>query len=95
MVEVDAANRTVTLTCDYIEGGECYSWIFNAATGMDHKRAMSIIQEANGMETSRTNYFEVFPIAFHHFTGFGRPEKVKLRILIAYGYSEEGQRRRA
>jgi hypothetical protein len=90
VVDVDTANRTVTMTFDYIEAGELWDWIYLTAIGQSQKRAMSIIQEANGIETSRTNYFEVFPIAFQHFTGFGQPEKVKIRLVIAYGHSEAG-----
>jgi hypothetical protein len=51
---------------------------------------MSIIQEAGGVEVSRTNYFECFPLSFQHVTGFGQPEKVKLRLVVAYGFSELG-----
>ena len=90
VVEVDTTNRTVTLTFDYIEGGESWGWAYTTAQGLDHNRNMSIIQETNGMETSRTNYYEVFPILFQHVTGFGQPEKVKLRLVIAYGWAELG-----
>jgi choline dehydrogenase-like flavoprotein len=90
VVEVDTASRTITLTFDYVEAGEAYDWIHRTALGLDHKRAMSIIQETGGLETSRTNYFEIFPMIFRHFTGFGQTEKVKLRIVIAYGFAELG-----
>jgi len=91
VVEVDPVNRTITLTFDYVEAGEAFSWARNTALGAGQKRAMSIIQEsAPGTETSRTNYFEVFPISFQHITGFGQVEKVKLRVVIAYGFSELG-----
>ena len=49
-----------------------------------------VIQESGGVETGRTNYFEVFPIIYQQFTGFGQPEKVKERVVIAYGFSEPG-----
>jgi hypothetical protein len=90
VVEVDTANRTITLTFDYIEAGEVWAWPYSTAIGLDHKRNVSIIQEVNGMETSRTNYFECFPIVFQHVTGFGQPEKVKIKLVVAYGYSELG-----
>jgi hypothetical protein len=89
VVAVDTVNRTITLTYDYVEAGEVFQWIRDTATGLAGRRAMSIIQEdASGNETFRMNYFEVFPIVFQHFTGFGQPEKVKLRIVIAYGWEE-------
>jgi len=90
VVEVDTVNRTVTLTFDYIEAGASWAWINSTASGQGNNRAMSIIQEVNGLETSRTNYYEVFPILFQHVTGFGQPEKTKIRLVIAYGYSELG-----
>jgi hypothetical protein len=51
---------------------------------------MSVIQETGGVETSRTNYFGVFPIGYEHLTGFGQPEKVKERVVVSYDYSEPG-----
>lgn len=42
------------------------------------------------VETGRTNYFEVFPIRYEQFTGFGQVEKLKERVVIAYGFSELG-----
>ena len=91
VVEVDTVNRTLTLTFDYVEAGASWAWVNATASGLDgYKKAMSVIQEANGVETSRTNYFEAFPILFQHVTGFGQPEKTKMRLVIAYGFSEPG-----
>jgi hypothetical protein len=90
VAEVDTVNRTVTFTFDYIEAGDAFEWIRQTALGLEQKRSMSIIQEAGGVEVSRTNYFECFPLSFQHVTGFGQPEKVKLRLVVAYGFSELG-----
>ena len=90
VAEVNATTRTITLTYDYIEGGQVWEWPFLTATGAAGKTTLSIIQETGGVETGRTRYFEVFPILFQHFTGFGQPEKVKLRLVIAYGFAQVG-----
>ena len=90
VAQVDTVNRTITLTFDYVEAGSAYLYTREIALGLDGKRAMSIIQETNGLETSRTNYYEAFPILFQHVTGFGQPEKAKIRLVIAYGHSEIG-----
>lgn len=90
VVQVDTVNRTVTLTFDYIESGEAWQWSHDTGEGLGQNRSMSVIQETNGLETSRTNYFEVFPILFQHVDGFGQPEKTKIRLVLAYGVSEPG-----
>jgi hypothetical protein len=87
VVEVDSVNRTVTLTYDYIEGGDSWGWAFQTASGLGSKRTISVIREVSGVPFSVTTYFEVFPILFQHVTGFGQPEKVKLRLVLAYGYT--------
>ena len=88
VVEVDTASRTITLTFDYVEGGDTWGWVRQTALGLSNRRAMSIIDEKGGVEVGRTNYFEVFPIIYRQFTGFGQAEKAKERIVIAYGWSE-------
>lgn len=88
VVEVDTVNRTITLTFDYTEGGSTWSWVDQTAIGVVGRRNMSIIQEENGVEVSRMNYFEAFPIVYRQFTGFGQAEKIKERIVIAYGWAE-------
>ena len=89
VAEVDTVNRTITLTFDYREAGDVYRYIRAIAQGADAPRSMSIITETpDGIETFRMNYFEVIPIALQHFTGFGQPEKVKIRLVIAYGFAE-------
>jgi hypothetical protein len=91
VAEVNTVNRTITLTFDYREAGDIYRYIRGTALGAEDPRAMSIIQETpDGNETSRTNYYECVPIALQHFTGFGQPEKVKIRLVMAYGYWELG-----
>lgn len=91
VVAVDTVNRTITLTYDYTEAGDVFGFIRNIALGIEFRKALSIIEEnPAGSELFRTNYFECFPIAYQHFTGFGQPEKVKIRIVLTYGHSELG-----
>ncbi|MGH9139988.1 MAG: collagen-like triple helix repeat-containing protein [Vicinamibacterales bacterium] len=89
-VEVDTNLRTITLTFDYIEAGDAFEWTRQVATGLDSTRAMSIIHEEGGAETFRFNYFEVFPLIYQEFSGFGQVEKGKVRLVIAYGIAEHG-----
>lgn len=90
VVEHDAAHRTLTMTFDYVEGGGIWFWVVNTAQGQGQNRALSVIEMNGNVETGRTNYFEVFPIRYEQFTGFGQVEKLKERVVIAYGYSEPG-----
>ncbi len=94
MVVDDPVNRTLTMTFDYVEGGGILGWTFEVATqGTSNfgRKNMSVIEESSpGVETGRINYFECFPIRYENFTGFGQPEKIKERIVIAYGFQEPG-----
>ena len=45
VVEVDTVNRTLTLTFDYVEAGDIFTWIRDTALGNGNPRAMSIIHE--------------------------------------------------
>jgi len=91
-VEVNLEERTVTLTCDYNEGQDISAWVYNTVTGNDHDRAMSIIETTDGTlgtEIMRHNYFECIPIKYEHIDGFGLNAKLKVRVVIAYGWREE------
>jgi hypothetical protein len=89
VVEHDATNRTITMTFDYVEGGGIWIWVEHVAEGREQaSKALSIIQMNGSTETGRTNYFECFPIRYEQFTGFGQVEKVKERVVLAYGYWE-------
>jgi hypothetical protein len=90
VVQDDAVNRTLTLTLDYIEGGGFWSWVVAIAEGRDGNRSGSVIQMDGDQEIGRTNYYECFPIRYEQFTGFGQVEKLKERLVIAYGFSEPG-----
>ena len=81
---MDTTNRTITLTFDYTEAGQMYQWVRDIAIGTGSKRAMSIIQEVNGSEVSRRNYYEVFPIWYQQTTGFGQIEKLKEKVVLSY-----------
>lgn len=91
-VEVNLEERTVSLTCDYNEGQDISAWVYNTVTGNDHDRAMSIIETTDGTpgtEIMRHNYFECIPIKYEHIDGFGLNAKLKVRVVIAYGWREE------
>ncbi len=87
-VALDTTNRTITLTFDYTEAGNICKWVEDTASGLETKQDLSIIQEVNGTEVSRRNYFEVFPIWYQQTTGFGQIEKLKEKVVISYNRDE-------
>ncbi len=90
-VEIDYTNRTITLTMDYLEGAGIYQWVKNVITGLQDKKDMSVIETTDGLtEISRRNFYGVMPIKYEHIYGFGLNTKLKARIVIAYGFWEEG-----
>jgi Collagen triple helix repeat (20 copies) len=89
-VELDATNRTLTLTYDYIEGGGIWRWVLDTAQGAGRSRSLSIIELSGDTETGRTNFFGCFPIRYEQFTGFGQVEKLKERIVVSYDVSQPG-----
>jgi hypothetical protein len=89
-VTVDTTNRTITLIYDYTEAGKMYEWVRETAKGLAGRRVLAIIQEVNGTEISRRNYFEVFPIWYQQTTGFGQIQKLKEKVVLAYGWDESG-----
>lgn len=91
VVEHDATNHTLTMTFDYAEGGGIWKWVEDVAEGREQgRKALSVIDMNGDTETGRTNDFECFPIRYEQFTGFGQVEKIKERVVIAYGFSERG-----
>jgi hypothetical protein len=100
-IEIDADNRTMTLTFDtQVEGEGIYDWVKDVATFrfQTADKSMSIVEVdpnivggVGGLkEISRMNYFNLIPIKYEQFTGFGQYEKLKERITISYDYSQEG-----
>lgn len=65
-----------------------YQWVRDIAAGLGSRRDMSIIQEVNGSEVSRRNYYEVFPIWYQQTTGFGQIEKLKEKVVLSYDFDE-------
>jgi len=91
-VEVDYDSMTVTLIMDYVEGSGIYQWAKNTVSGLQDRRDMSIIETADGniqSEISRRNYYECLPKIYEIFYGFGQSDKLKARVVIAYGFWEE------
>ncbi len=100
-IAVDTANRTITLTYDYEESLGIFEWASDTAIAPAGatKKVTSIIEVnqqqpilANGSpnETSRTNYFGVFPIRYQMTEGFGTYSKIKQEIVLNYDYEEAG-----
>jgi len=88
-VVVNETNRTVTLTMDYYEGKGIYDWAKNTVRGLSYPKNMSIIETTDGVtETSRKNYFECISIKWELIYGFGLNNKLKARVVIAYGWWE-------
>ncbi|HMP71628.1 MAG TPA: hypothetical protein PKE55_00020 [Kiritimatiellia bacterium] len=91
VVEIDSTDRIVTLTFDYVEGGDILPWVHSIAsqgTPNAGKRDMSVIYEDNFVELYRTNYYGVFPIHYQIFTGFGQDIKGKERVVLSYDFEE-------
>jgi hypothetical protein len=90
-VVVNETNRTVTLTMDYNEGAGIYSWAKSTVRGVSSPKTMSVIETTDGItETSRKNYFECITIKWEVIYGFGQNNKLKARVVIAYGWWENG-----
>lgn len=89
-VTVDLTKKTLTLTHESNEGGGIAQWVETIVQGNSDKRSMSVIQEINGIETSRKNYFEVFPIMWEIYDGFALDTKLKARIVLSFDFEEDG-----
>ena len=89
VVEIDDVNRTLTFTFDYVEGSGILTWIRDTVLGTAPKRVLSVIQQdSSGIETSRINYFGVFPVKYVHFTGYGMASKIKARVTVNFDFFE-------
>lgn len=89
-VEVNESNRTMTLTYRYNEGKGILPWVKELIEGIADKRSVSIIEEDNGTEISRKNYYECFPIKYEQFEGFSLYAKLQTRVVIAFGSVADG-----
>lgn len=90
ITEVDYTNRTITFTFDYAEAGYLYDFSRDIAQGTNYKKNLSLITENNGVEVSRRNFFETFPISFQQTTGFGQVEKLKEKVVLSFDFWEDG-----
>jgi hypothetical protein len=90
VVALDPVARTLTLTFDYVESGGIWPWVSSTAEGTGHNLSLSVVDLNGDTEIGRTNFFECFPIRYEQFTGFGQVEKLKEKVVIAYGFSEAG-----
>lgn len=93
IVEVDTLKRRLSLTFNHLEGGDIFQWVQRSFAGQDGQRSLSIIETTDGTtstEISRINYYECLPIRFEVVEGFSLHVKMKIRIVIAYAYRENG-----
>ncbi len=88
-VEDDVTAKTLTLTYDINEGAGLYLWFKLTAEGAGVNRDISVIQQSGGIETSRKNYYEIFPVRWEIFEGFSLPQKIKARVVLSYDFSED------
>lgn len=89
VVVVNETSRTITLTMDYNEGAGIYNWAKMTIRGLSSPKVMSIIETTDGVtETSRKNYYECITIKWEAIYGFGLNNKLKARVVIAYGFWE-------
>jgi hypothetical protein len=92
-VEIDVVNKTITLTATYDRGGSLFNWVAEVAGGSGTMRAISLVYQDwsdTPQEVARNNYFSCFPIRYQHFTGFGYDRSARERVVIAYGWAENG-----
>lgn len=91
VVAVNETDRTITLTMDFNEGAGIYDWAKNTVRGLSSPKVMAVIETTDGItETSRKNYFECITIKWELIYGFGQNNKLKARVVIAYGFWENG-----
>ena len=89
-VEENQAERTVTLTHDFVEGAFLQGWYYPVLDGFfTAKRSMSIVELVGGIEVSRRNYYGCFPMRYEHLSGFGLDMKLKIRVVISYDLAED------
>jgi hypothetical protein len=101
VVETDEFDRTITMTFDFVEGGDIWRWVVDTSEGEGIKRTVSIFQEdpnvpvdpgtGHGREISRRRYAEAFPVKYEQFTGFGLVEKVEERVVLTYSFTEDAR----
>ncbi len=88
----EAVNAPVGLPLGYEEGfSETLLWIERFADGVGVPRSMSVISYADDdllTETSRQQYFGVFPIRFEQIDGFATDVKGRYRLILSYDESE-------
>ena len=88
-VAVDEADRTITLTYDFVEGKGIWDWVQLTIEGNPAvRRSLSWIQDPGPPEVRR-NYYGCFPIRYEQFTGFGLDTKIKARVVLSFNVAED------
>ncbi|MCP4678065.1 MAG: hypothetical protein GY854_21640 [Deltaproteobacteria bacterium] len=91
-VQVNRSANTITMTYDHNEGRGLYRWLKNVVSGKSRRQVVadgSIIQlNSAGKESSRENFFGLFPIEFKVMEGVGRSTQTKIRVVLSYNFSE-------
>jgi hypothetical protein len=90
-VVIDTRAKSVMLTYDWVEGCCLLDWYTDTVEGIGVKTEISVIEEsAEGAETSRLNFFGVFPYRYESLTGFGLKYRMKARIWLSYDSASGG-----
>jgi len=90
-VVVNQAEKTLTLTTNYNQGGGLFEWVHNFANGTFDLRTISLIYQTwSGLPTEigRNNFYECFPISYQQISGFQPGTAGKQRLVIAYSVCE-------
>lgn len=81
-VEINPADRTISLVYGFGEGGSIYGWLRDVAhngTTQANKKAALI---------GATNYFGCFPIRFQFVSGFERASKTRVKAVLSYDFTQ-------
>ncbi len=91
-VTVNRSAHTITVIYDHNEGRGMYGWLKDVVSGKQRRRVIadgSLIQRnSSGRETSRENFYGMFPIEFKVIQGVGRDNQTKIQAVLSYDFSE-------
>jgi hypothetical protein len=93
-VVVDEAQKTITITATYGNGGQLFMWAKAIAQQSPELKASSLIYQnwstdpLNRRELGRNNFYGLFPISYQQISGFTPGTLGKERLVLAYGRAE-------
>ena len=88
-LEVDEADRTLTMTFGLTEGGGILIWVKNTINGITDKRSASTWTPLNGAKQSGRAYFGCFPVKYEQHSGFALSSKIRARVTVSYDRFED------